>query len=76
MIILTIYRFSEKLAQFVDETVRNYHDNKIPIPESFVADVMLLLNMLSQKATFESLYRAILLSHIIECTFFLLFLSR
>ena len=71
-----MYRFSEKLVQFVDETVRNYHDNKVPIPENFVDDVMLLLNMLSQKGTFESLYRTMVFSHIIECIFFLLFLSR
>ena len=62
------FRFSEKIVQFIDDTVRAAHaSSQTLLPDSFIQEVLLLLNLLSQKDTFESLYRNVLFHHIIDC---------
>ena len=39
------------------------------LPEHFVEDVLLVVNQMSQKETFEALYRAMLFQHLVTCQF-------
>lgn len=43
--------------------------NSSALPEHFVEDVLLVVNQMTQKETFEALYRAMLFRHLVACQF-------
>ena len=58
----------ERLVQWIDDCVDACHAGGA-LPEHFVEDVLLLVNQMSQKETFEALYRAMLFRHLVACRF-------
>lgn len=45
------------------------NSNSNALPEHFVEDVLLVVNQMTQKETFEALYRAMLFRHLVACQF-------
>lgn len=45
------------------------NSNSNALPEHFVEDVLLVVNQMMQKETFEALYRAMLFRHLVACQF-------
>ena len=60
-------RCSELLTQWIDHCIQQQHLQKMKLPGSFVDDVMFVLKFMSQRDSFEVLYRKMLFSHIIQC---------
>lgn len=71
----------ERLVQWIDDCVAAHHatastasstaasTTSTALPEHFVEDVLLVVNQMSQKETFEALYRAMLFQHLVTCQF-------
>ena len=57
----------ERLVRWIDDCVCRYHREGAPMPPHFVEDVLLLLNLMNQKESFEALYRGMLFRHVLAC---------
>ena len=57
----------ERLVRWIDDCVCRHRLEGTPMPPRFVDDVLLLLNLMSQKESFETLYRAMLFHHMLSC---------
>ena len=55
----------ERLVRWIDDCVCRHHREGAPMPPHFVEDVLLLLNLMNQKESFEALYRGMLFRHVL-----------